>query len=163
MRRNGVQIFGPSRSFQPDIASENVVSRGSQQRQVSFTDVIKYLDSRNVPPQLRQTPYVVKIAALNTPYLLIPANPNRMSFNVIGSGADASFAFVSYNYPLKSSAGNYMGFPVSNSQNFSEGNGTVSIDDIYITAIDEGLAGSSFLAYEGVLAIESHLHMQTQI
>lgn len=151
---------------QPDMQGQNALRNRMRGHMVSFEKVIEYLDNKNMPPQLRQTPYVAQGVSVNKPTLLIPANPNRMSFIaaiINGLPVDGQ-AYFSYGYPIKDgSTGNYIGVPIAFAGTgfFQEGNGTVSIDDIYVFW-SGSVATTIWLGYEGLLAVESHLHKQTK-
>lgn len=164
-----MRTFGPRShpvqnrpSYQPDEVSIKNVTRGQN---VPFDEIVSILDSRNVPPQLRQTPYAQLNVPNDTPVILIPANPNRMSFIVAATtGISGGLLWFSYGFPVRDINGALIGIPISNDTPgfFQEGNGTVSIDDIYVfvTENDEG-SNVNFMGYEGVLAIESHMSNQT--
>lgn len=150
---------------QPD---ESSMAQSLDRGHIPFEEVIALLNQRNIPPQLRQVPYVALQQPANSPVLLIPSNPNRMSFIISTPGppseTDTANYLFSYGFPLKDNLGNFIGIPISQNVSglFQEGNGTVSIDDLYVFAnnlTDATLA--NFIGYEGVLAVESHLHNQT--
>lgn len=145
-------------SVQPDETQLGLQRRGAASGHVGFNDVLRYLNAKNVPPQLRQTPYIAKLDAIGQPKLLIPANPNRMSFIVSYNGSDQ--IVFSYNFPV--GIVNGLGITVVTGSFFQEGNGTVSIDDIYVYTNNMADLDTPILGYEGVLAVESHLHNQTR-
>lgn len=149
---------------QPDESSLSHLRGEMRGRMRSFDQVVKEVDARNIPPQLRQTPYLSPVMTVdNQPYLLIPSNPNRMSFLVSAPFNNGGIYFFSYGYPVKSGA-NYVGVPIANAASgfFQEGNGTVSIDDIYVFFNGNAGSNAAFIGYEGVLAVESHGHNQTK-
>ena len=146
-------------SFQPDEGSIGALDRNMRGNVESFDDIIKRLNNNNIPPQLRQVPYVVQLAsAVDVPKLLIPENKNRMSFIV--SFIDTAFAtpaltLITYGPPPMAG----IGIPLLSVVPYGESNGTISIDDIYISPFNNGNNLISYpvtiVAYEGTLAIES--------
>jgi hypothetical protein len=160
--RRGNSFRGGS-SMQPDESQFSALRRGIRTGDVPFEQVVAYLNAHNLPPQLRQTPYV-KVVTTTAPILLIPANPNRMSFVIGAISADANAQpLFGYNAPLQANFGglNNVGIPFGINTSYQEGNGTVSIDDIYLMLDATPQSAVCFIGYEGVLAIESHLHSQT--
>lgn len=161
------QPSGSWANDQPDMMDKSAFVERMRGKMVPFDDVIRYLDNKNVPPQLREVSYVQYNIGNNDVRLILPANPNRMGF-ILAQPQTANtatlLASMSYGFPNKDNNGNFIGIPFANggTGTFQEGNGTVSIDDIYVFC--NGLDAEvtiSILAYEGVLAVESHLHNQT--
>jgi hypothetical protein len=149
-----------SRGGGPDQVALFHTRRGAQAREIPLSEVIRALDQANVPPQLRQVPFAKTITASNTPTLLIPANPNRMSWS-IGNVLQTPM-FFSYNAPGNFQVGFPIGLPLPPDSIFQEGNGTVSVDDIYVWYGDASALPAIVLGFEGTLAVESHLDRQAQ-
>lgn len=136
-------------------------------RMIPLAEVVALLDQRNLPPQLRQTLYVKGAVLKNTPVKILEENSNRMSFLVFMPVATNGTFFYSYGFPSKGDDGNYFGVPISVDGPGSQGesNGTVSIDAIWVFWQNTDVSQTEttiFGCYEGVLAIESHLHNQTR-
>jgi hypothetical protein len=145
-------------AFQPDeaaIASTNNQDAGGF---IPFERASAWLNQRNIPPQLRQTPYTAFLKKTDPrATLLIPANPKRISWIIGNQNADDAL-FFSYDYPVTLNGG-LVGLPVGMGGLFMETNGSVSVNDIYVFTLSEVPVG--VLGYEGVLAIESLQHNQT--
>lgn len=157
---------GPRASIQPDMSQGEYLRRDFENNDIPFEDVIRLLDAKNLPPQIRQTPYSTMFTASNQTVLLIPSNPNRMSFTVAiidtNSIPSQDLVMFSYGPPVPGFQVNNIGFgvPIAVNSSFSEGNGTVSIDDIYVI-VGNLTHNLLVVGYEGLLAIESHSHNQT--
>ena len=63
-----------SGAFSPEATIADQLMRAYARGEVPLQDVIAALDNRNVPPQLKQTPFSVTIAETDPPKLLIPEN-----------------------------------------------------------------------------------------
>lgn len=111
---------------QGDIIRNNEIQRDIDTRGSSFNDVYNSelslaRDRRNVSVRTRNTPYIIpkfplKVGAvfsplLDTPTLLVPANPNRISLKIAGVmihhphnvGLYVAYrVFYSFGYPVKS-------------------------------------------------------------
>ncbi len=153
-------------AWQPDMVQIANLTRALAAGEISFQDVVKALDNNNVPPQLRQVPFIKVLAsATDTPKNLIPNNPNRMGFllSFIDSGGSASAA-VLWTYGARPAPN--VGIPLLSYGVYGESNGTVSIDDIWVHPLNLGSVVVNYpayiLGYEGSLAIESHRHRQTR-
>lgn len=123
---------------------------------VPFDVAVARLRARNLPPPLVQSPFVATLTAIQKPVLLIPRNKNRKSFFIANPNA-ASIGW-SYGYP----AGVFLrvtpqplGAWVGSNGFFSEQNGSVSIDDVWVWA-DESFATfpAPVLGYEGRPALQ---------
>lgn len=158
------------RTFQPDEIANQL-----EGIEVPFADVVRYLDSRNIGAQVRNTWYCsyYALAKTNKPEILIPSNKNRMGFLVFNyepiSGTRNQFSFgppIPYKDPL--SANNHwlgISIPTTSSvfpNNFFplSNNGTVSIDDIYIIwdplSFGPGTKNSAIIGVEQLLAPEGY-------
>lgn len=164
--------------LQGDIVSARNANNG---KSIPFTRALKSRGNVNTGTRVRNVPYAKNLNFpndLNTPKILIPANPNRISYVLpipipsVNSSPIFNLNFLAYfsfGYPLKNTgpwAGN-PGLPINQYGviypffNYVQdvGVGTISIDDIYVTiasvptptvtAFDVG-----FLGYEGTLAVE---------
>lgn len=152
-------------SFQPDEPALRL-----QGKPVEFSQVIRSLRAKEQPPRLRNTPYIVSFDMLpggaNDTRLLVPANPDRMGITFGLSTlktADLDTLFFSYGYPIKftlvpgvSSFGIPFlgGMALGIDSVFAPGNGSVSIDDIYVTCVGDNTHPLTVICYESVLAIE---------
>lgn len=153
-------------AYSPEAAQFANVARGVARGEIPLSDVIAALDNRNVPPQLKQIPFMTSIAsASDSARILIPENRNRMSFLVSFidlSLASPSMVLLTYGAPP---APNF-GIPLlSPNDPYGESNGTISIDAIWIAPFNNMNNNATYpavvIGYEGSLAIESHLHRQT--
>lgn len=147
---------------QPDQGSINFERTQMRGGMLPFDEVLKILNARNIPPQVRQTPYYVTFTSTTDIKLVIPANPQRMGFIfgfVSPALTDTDFVMLSYGPPPTRTAG----LPIPHLGSFQEGNGTVSIDDLYINPnfVADATFPFTIAAFEAVLAVESHLHQQT--
>lgn len=116
--------------------------------------VISRLDAKNLPPGVRNTPYLVSVAPGQGPQLLLPANPRRMAFLVSNPNSSGGGSFSYGPHPTVDVAGDPLGVPLGDPGFYQEANGTVSLDDIYVWGSD-GVHTFTFVAYEGVLAFET--------
>lgn len=130
-------------------------------------------------PKLRNTPYFKRFttADILAPYLLLPANPNRMGFRLcvgtfFGGEVGGYELRWTYNYPIRNNPlGGFDGFDISGPNIgafFPNGsipaiqqNGTVSVDDIFVTLnelnhIDPAKRFISVIGYESLLAVTSN-------
>jgi hypothetical protein len=152
--------------YQPDQKQFQELAQAVARGEIPLGKVIELLDNRNVPPQLKQTIFMKTIAsAVTPPARLIPTNKNRMSFIVcfIDSAlASPSIVLLTYGPP----AAPNIGIPILSPNNpYGESNGTISIDDLYVSPFNNANNATTYPAtvfgWEGTLAIESHLHRQT--
>jgi hypothetical protein len=146
-------------SRQPDELQFERLRRRFADHFMPLEEVVALLDSKNVPPQLRHTPFVQVLAEVtnaNPPKLLIPANPARMGYMIVNPSTSADLWF-SYGAPIYQ-AGVWLGTPIGKEDHFEESNGTVAIDDLYVWTTNS--IGNVCLGYEGVLAIESYNNQQ---
>ncbi len=108
----------------------------------------------------------------NSPKLLVPANKNRISLIISqvmlrGVGASGHYALYSFGYPqFIPGAFNQWGLVIPgfllNTTLFptQAGNGSIAIDDIWVTLVKGAVRGPALvtagyvIAYEGTLAIE---------
>lgn len=153
----------PSAPYNPASQSDEAIrgfrQAGNDQNNVPFDVVVKNLDNANIPPQLREVPWLISLVSNNTPILLIPNNLNRMSYIIAApEGVDIYF---SYGWPL-SFAGAPIGIFLPAGSFYQEGNGTISIDDIYVWTTEYEDIDIGVLGYEGTLAVESNLQKNTQ-
>ena len=153
-------------AFSPEALQFHELARAASRNEIPLAQVIAELDNRNVPPQLKQTPFMVTLASANdTPKILIPENRNRMSFIVSffnSALANPSMVLLTYGPPPAPG----IGIPIlSPNDPYGESNGTISIDAIVIAPFNNMNNKTTYPAvvfgYEGSLAIESHLHRQT--
>jgi hypothetical protein len=131
---------------------------------IPLDEVVAQLDNRNVPPQLKQVPFSVTLAsASDTPKLLIKENKNRMGFLLAYTDTALTGGVVLFSYGGRPAPN--VGIPLVDGVPYGESNGTVSINDIYIYPFNVGANPATYpltvIGYEGTLAIESHLHVQT--
>lgn len=129
---------------------------------IALEDVIDRVNFDYQIPGVRNVPYVAQVTAAETPVLLIPANPKRVSFIMANISFGVAIAvFYSFGFPPLSTdqpfvGGNAWGIPFPTFP-FVIGpkNGTISLDDIYITAAAvPAFTAFTALAYEGVLAAD---------
>lgn len=119
--------------------------------------VIGELDSRNVPTQLEQAPFVVQITAAGpmNAQLLIPRNPNRMSFtisNFMGMLTANSLCF-SYDAPIQLAAALALCTPVP-PPSYQEFSGGVSASSIWVWSQSAADTFPFYVAgWEGTLSI----------
>ena len=153
-------------AYSPEAAQFRRVAEGVARGEIPLSEVIAALDNRNVPPQLKQTPFMTVLQSVNdTPRILIPENRNRMSFLVSfidSSLASPSIVLLTYGAPPAPN----VGIPLlSPNDPYGESNGTISIDAIWISPFNNMNNSATYpatiIGYEGSLAIESHLHRQT--
>lgn len=89
------------------------------------------------------------------PVLIIPRNRNRSQFYISNLG-EFTF-FLSFETPIRAQVGGAsqpLGFPVMPGKTFSETNGVISTNDIYISNFfDDAFIKVEALAYEGIPAI----------
>lgn len=123
----------------------------AESNMVPFGFLVKLMQARNAPPQLRQTPRIYADKAGFTPFPLIETNPQRMSFIIANSNVSGENIFFSYGFPVSTPNGALAGIELAGGQSYQEANGTISMDDIYVWS---DTPGGVILAYEGVLAIE---------
>src|SRR5215469_706521 len=152
-------------AFSPEAAQFAELAIAAARGAVPMWEVIARLDNRNVPPQLKQTPFMATLAsATDTPKLLIPENRNRMSFLLayIDAGL-ASPSLILFSYGGRPAPN--VGLPLASADPYGESNGTISIDEIWIHPLNNVNNHATYpivcFGYEGSLAIESHLHAQT--
>jgi hypothetical protein len=145
--------FDPIR--QPDEIQLAELRHAIANNSVPLAEVIRLLQSRNAPAQLRNTPRTYTDVAGFTPSILIEANPNRLGW-VLANCNQAANLYFSYGYPIVSTLAllgiQYLGIQIAPAGIYQESNGTISMDDIYVWS---DTAGGTALGYEGVLAIES--------
>lgn len=115
------------------------------------------LNNRNIPTQLRYTPFFILIERVANPVLLLPANPARCGY-IIDSTVSATAVQFSFGYPVPGLGGNFIGLSIPVAQPFQESNGSCSIDNIWVWSNNQADVGENVIGYEGVLAIESLQH-----
>jgi len=150
-------------SEQPDQGNYSALRDKMRGNMENFDEIIKLLENRNIPPQLRQVPYVVTLASATTPpQILIPENKNRMSFLVAyvdKALVSPSLCLITYGPPPLPN----VGLPLLASTPFGESNGTISIDDIVITPYNSASNLISYpatvIGFEGTLAIEAAVNL----
>lgn len=126
---------------------------------VPLNEVTERTHDRNAPPALIQAPWRKNVTIANQPVLLIPGNVLRMSF-IIGAQNTTAGALMFMNYgPVLSPFGANDGFGIpiliSPAGVYQEANGTVSIDDIWITC---SVVPTVVMGFEGQLAIRPPTH-----
>lgn len=148
-------------SSPPDMQQTRLLRQAAADHMIPLSEVLRILNAKNLPPQVRQTPYFVTFANANA-QLCIPGNPQRMGFvfGFVSSGVNQATDFVTLSYGPPPN--NASGIPIPHLGTYQEGNGTVSIDDLWINAFGVTTFPFTIACYEAVLAIESHLHQQTQ-
>lgn len=148
-------------SNQPD-EMQLAWDRWTRQRGGDLSLILEQENSVQYGAKLRQTPYMVTIrpADFSKPFLLIPANPSRMSFTICNQtlATKASFYefFVSFNAPPFAGLG--LPVPPTGKQRIVQPiNGQISVDDIYVSVTNAFSVPDSVhvLGYEGVLAVEA--------
>lgn len=121
---------------------------------IPLSEVIERLDNMNVPPQITMAPFFQKFTTINVPQLLLPYNRNRMAFIIVNTSLAAVGDVMNFSFgrPTIFSAGNPVGITLTAGQIYQEGNGTVTINEIW--AWGTTIASTFFiLAYEGTLSI----------
>lgn len=90
----------------------------------------------------------------NTPTLVVPRNPNRVDllFTVIDSAVNG--LYFSFGFPVKNGLGNPAGLPLPAGIMSPRFAGACPINDLYMWT---SFAGSVFLVFEGVEALEANL------
>lgn len=151
-RRQFRQGMDPRANFPYDalgFGGSNTVSRQPDEQQFRllrdalingmepFDCIIKLLQTKNSPPQVRQNQYNCELTAVSKPVLLIPTNTKRMGFVITNlSGSEIWF---SYDYPASmqvAGAATLIGLPIPTGAYFLESNGLASINDIYVWTND---------------------------
>lgn len=131
--------FGGSniRAPQPDEAQFRLLRQQMFRGMEPFECIMKLLQTKNSPPQVRQNQYNCELTAAATPVLLIPTNNKRMGFVVTNlSGSEIWF---SYDYPAKlqvAGAATFLGLPIPSGAYFLESNGLASVNDIWVWTND---------------------------
>lgn len=152
-------------AFSPEAAIAAQLILAYQRGDIPFQEVVAALDNRNVPPQLKQTPFSVTLADGGAaPQLLIPENKNRMGWLIAFTDSNLAAGVVFFTYGAPPAPG--FGLPLFSGIPFGESNGTVSIDAIWVAPAanlpNPATYPITIIAYEGSLAIESHRHSQTR-
>lgn len=126
----------PNRSyrppFQPDELALQRLLNALRRNGIPFDEVIARLDAQNLPPQLVQSPHLAVLQFTGVPVLLLPKNPNRQSF-IVANSSGVQLA-ISYDAPLimPIAGGGILGVPLSINSFYSESNGSISINDIFV-------------------------------
>ncbi len=114
--------------------------------------IIKLLQAKNSPPQVRQNIYHAHLTAANQPVLLIPTNNKRLGF-VVSNDTGANIRF-SYDWPYQFASGAFKGIPIITETYFLESNGLASVNDIYVWAeAAEEFTAETIIGYEAVVTI----------
>lgn len=142
-------------SVQPDETQFDYLRSQMVNGMLPYECVIKLMQAKNSPPQVRQSSYTCILTAANTPVLLIPTNNKRLGF-VIANVAEKSIAF-SYDAPktVTIGAGNISaGIPIPTLGFFIESNGLASVNDIYVFSNDATMTyPTTVLGFEAVVTI----------
>lgn len=129
---------------------DNLRSQGVE----SLEHVFRHLRLKNLPPQVRQVPFVVgPLVAAGDIHILIPQNLRRMGFTVANPQTAGTFVTFSYGNFVSTVLGAPLGISLAAGDFFQESNGTVSINDIYVTGDTPGMF---IIGYEASLAIEGY-------
>lgn len=146
------------RPYDPTIQADELQAFQDQQRRrgniIPMPDAID-LASQTVASQSRiqcnytPFPFVGTLpGSSGDSQILIPRNNNRSNFYVINLSTNMIFMSFGPHTP------NLPGIPVPSGQFFTESNGVIGIDDIYINAGGGGpLVNAKVLGYEGVPTI----------
>jgi hypothetical protein len=138
---------------QPDEVDQNTLLRDVGRGVVSIDQIIERLSAHNLPPQLVQAAHVATITAVGVPALLIPRNLRRQSFVVANPTANTGLV-MTYGQPVQMGAALFLGIPIGAQEYFVEVNGSVSINDIWVT---DNAAADTYpyfiVAYEGSLSV----------
>lgn len=135
-----------------DIRSGNRAAFNSR-RTPQLGDIMDRISANNLPPQLVQVPFVVKITADLTPALLIPKNPNRQSFIISLVSTSVPWG-GSYDAPLLVGAQQPAGLAFASPSQWQESNGSISMNDLYVWTINSGASFPQwFIGYEGRLSV----------
>lgn len=148
--------MGPTRSNQPDIQTLNSIENKLTKFELDFARVTKALFNKNTPTQIRQTPYNVTINVQGGLQLLLPANPNRVSFIVCAFQQLGGPLYFTYDKQPHALIGLTPGVP------YQESFGGVSVNEIWVGSQAAGDVGGIIFAYEGLPAIESLQNGVTQ-
>lgn len=142
-------------SVQPDETQFSTLRNEMVNGMLPFDCVLKLLQTKNSPPQVRQNVYQKYLTAVNIPVLLLPTNSKRLGFVVMNP--TASQMFMSYDYPTNmqfGGAGVPLGIPIAANGYFIESNGLASVNDIYVWSLDTNLSyPAPFGGYEAVVTI----------
>jgi hypothetical protein len=120
---------------------------------VNIEKLLNYLTANNLPPQLVQATFVAQITAVNTPVRMIPKNKARQSLTVANHNSGVTGLVFSFDAPIKL-AGNYAGIPIAASSSYSESNGTVTLNDVWVSDLNVNDPFPFYvIGYEGTLSI----------
>jgi hypothetical protein len=117
----------------------------------SFEEAYRALKLKNLPPLVRQVPFVQQIVTAGDVHILIPQNIYRMGFTVANPQTSIGNVTFAYGNFVSSVGGFPLGIVLGIENFFQESNGTVSIDDIYVTGDTDGMY---VVGFEASLAIE---------
>lgn len=138
-------------SSPPDIEQLSRVRKFTQFL-TPLASLMDRLSAHNLPPQLVQVTFWLKVTADNAPALLIPKNPRRQSFAISLVSTTVPFG-GSYGNPISLAIGLPGGLSFGSPQVWQESNGSVSINDLYVWTINSGAVFPQyFIGYEGLLA-----------
>lgn len=158
-RQNNIAPYDPK--FQADQDQFAAERAGIAARSEPFTDVIQGLRSSNAPSQVRNTPYTVILTAPFVPKMIIPANPNRVSW-LLTSRVFQNTMEWTYNFPVGNIGVAMIGNALPAGGVFQENGGSVSVDEIWVFVTDSTSLPQTVLAYEGVLSVSSSNNNQTR-
>jgi hypothetical protein len=142
-------------SVQPDETQFSILRQQFVGGMLPFECVIKLLQAKNSPPQVRQSVYQEYLTAVRKSVLLIPTNTKRLGF-IIANPA-ASTIFFSYDVPFNVELVGVSvpsGIPIPAGGFFIESNGLASVNDIYVFSNDAALNyPAPIIGYEAVVTI----------
>jgi len=121
---------------------------------VPINEVFERLYAKNLPPQLVQAQYFILLQATQTPMQLLFKNPRRQSF-IIGNFGDTVINFA-YDFPVQIAAATYGGIPIASGAYYTESNGSISINDIWVWATGAPVFPYPIIAYEGTLSMSGN-------
>lgn len=149
-----VRGYDPAR--QADQAQFRALSDQVDYGVAPLSDAVKqsaqtFASSSRIQVNYTSFPYIGNIpSAQQGGVLVLPRNNNRSNFYMINlSGSLVYLTFDAISNPL------VYGIPIPNNDKFSETNGVVGVNDIYINGGNAPVAGGVILAYEGVPILTS--------